>query len=577
VVRVIPDVVGLVKEFDYLVPDGHEVPPVGSMVRIQLGPRRVAAWISAVGVGPPEGLDLRPLSKISGLGPPAPVIDLARWVARCWAGPLPAVLGAASPPRMVRSLPAAGHLTSMSAEMAGDGAEIAEVTVRRLRPDSDTADVVAEAVGRAPAIVIAPSIEAAVRLARRLRAGGLDVALLPDEWAAAAAGGRVVVGTRLAALAPCVDERAIVVVDEHDEAHQETRTPTWHARDIAIERGRRRGVPVVVTSPCPSVATLVQGRLVAPPRNEERRGWAQLEVIDLREEDPTEGLLSSPLVRALRRPGPVACVLNRTGRARLLACPSCRQLACCDRCDGAVAQVRARNAGDGGLFDEGGDILRCRRCGEERPVVCHHCGTTRLAQLRPGVARLRRDLEALLGEPVAEISAQGASPAGTTARVSIGTEAVLHRTAEVSTVAFVDFDQELTAHRHRAAEEALVLLARASRLVGGRRGRVVVQTRRPTDTVLRAALHGDPGLVAAEESVRRRLLGYAPFGAVAVISGAGASTYATRLRRHGASVDGPTGDRWLVRATDRDSLVAGLVAVPRPSGRLRIEVDPLRG
>ena len=72
----------------------------------------------------------------------------------------------------------------------------------------------------------------------------------------------------------------------------------------------------------------------------------------------------------------------------------------------------------------------------------------------------------------------------------VGTEAVLHRVTEADAVAFLDFDQELLAPRYRAVEEALALLARAARLVGGRRpgARVLVQTRVPNHEVLDAAL-----------------------------------------------------------------------------------------
>ena len=50
----------------------------------------------------------------------------------------------------------------------------------------------------------------------------------------------------------------------------------------------------------------------------------------------------------------------------------------------------------------------------------------------------------------------------------VGTEAVLHRVASADAVAFLDFDQELTAPRYRAAEQALALLALAGRVVRGR-------------------------------------------------------------------------------------------------------------
>ena len=97
------------------------------------------------------------------------------------------------------------------------------------------------------------------------------------------------------------------------------------------------------------------------------------------------------------------------------------------------------------------------------------------------------------------------------AGVLVGTDAVLYRQSElrrgggVGVVAFLDFDQELLAPRYRAGEQALTLLARASRLVGGReeRARVIVQTRVPEHPVLEAAVRADPGrLTAVEDPVR---------------------------------------------------------------------------
>ena len=58
-------------------------------------------------------------------------------------------------------------------------------------------------------------------------------------WRRAARGGCVVVGGRSAALAPVPDLAAAIVVDDADEALQEERSPTWHARDVLYERAAR--------------------------------------------------------------------------------------------------------------------------------------------------------------------------------------------------------------------------------------------------------------------------------------------------------------------------------------------------
>jgi primosomal protein N' (replication factor Y) len=437
-------------------------------------------------------------------------------------------------------------------------------TLLRLPPARDPFPVVFEAARRGDALVLAPSVGQATHIGLRLRRAGLPVAQHPRDWAMAAAGGCTVVGARAAAWAP-VHPAAVVVLDEHDEAYLEERAPTWNARDVALERARRAGVPCVLTSPCPSLESLAVAPLLTPSRGDERAGWPVVEVVDRRTEAPGLGLYSERLVRLVREAPRVVCVLNRKGRARLLACASCGEVARCETCQAAVEQ-----AADG--------TLQCQRCGTTRPVVCQSCGGGRLKVLRAGVTRAREELERLAGRPVVESTGEDSAPVPD-APVVVGTEAVLHRVQNADVVAFLDFDQELLAPRYRAAEEALGLLARAARLVGGRAsgGRVLVQTRVPGHEALDAAVHADPGRLALVESARRAALRFPPETALAVISGDAAAPYAGELGDGDVDVLGPSGaGRWLVRAPDHRRLSVRLAAVPRPPGRLRVSVDPLR-
>ena len=332
-------------------------------------------------------------------------------------------------------------------------------------------------------------------------------------------------------------------------------------------------VPCVLVSPCPPLEADGFGALITPSRTEERAGWPALEIVDRTSDDPRTGLFSDRLVQMLRAGGEgrAVCVLNRKGRARLLACVVCGALARCERCQAAVEQD--------------GDGLRCRRCGLHRPMLCAACGAQRMKTLRAGVTRVREELEALAGVAVGEVTGETGDLPDTP--VLVGTEAVLHRVpAPVRAVAFLEFDQELLAPRYRAGEEALALLARAARLVGGRGGggsggggRLLVQTRLPRHEVLQAALHADPERAAAVERPRRAALAFPPAAAIALVSGAAAPEYVAGLTagvRAGIEVLGPDGDRWLVRAPDHASLCDALAATPRPSGRLRIDVDPVR-
>ena len=576
IARVLPDVTGLDKAFDYSVPAalaGRLV--VGCVVRVPLHGRRVGGWVLELDpAGETIGPDrLRPIALFSSLGPDADVIDLAGWASVRWAaGRLRPFLVAASPARNVGGLPRAarsagpttGAVSALAiAALASGGG------VLRLPPNDDVVPTILAACRLGPTLVVVPSAERAATVAARLRRAGLGVAMMPNEWARAAGGVDVVIGARAAAWAPCPGLAAAVVVDEHDDGLQEERAPTWHARDVVLERARRAGAPALLTSPAPTVAGLAAAgqRMSRPHVEDDRASWPIVEVVDRTRDEPWKtSLVTSPLIKYLRDAGrTVVCVHNTPGRARILACRGCRSLARCERCAAAV-----------GLDDDA--RLVCRRCAMVRPVVCAVCGAGAFANLRPGVTRVREELEAAAGRPVVAVTGKDdGAPAA--AGIYVGTEAVLHRIDRAEVVAFLDLDTELLAPRYRAHEQAMALLVRGARLLGPRAagGRLLVQTFLPRHEVVQAALLADPGRLGEPELARRRLLGLPPFAALATVSGAGSEAVAAALRAQpGIEVGGSAND-YVVRAADWEVLGRALNAAPRPKGsRVRVAVDPPR-
>ncbi|MCU1360170.1 MAG: priA, partial [Ilumatobacteraceae bacterium] len=326
---------------------------VGSMVRVVLSGRRVGGWVTRLGPTSDVRIDrLAPLAKWSGHGPDDEILDLATWAAARWgADRIRPFLVVASPPTMVRTLPPRGHAgadtrsavpatpaSSAIDSLVGEGGGVV-----RTSPTDDVLPVLRSVMALGPALVVHPSPHEAGLLAARLRAAGRRVALLPADWAAAAAGScDVAVGSRNAVWATMPDVAGIVVLDEHDDSLQDERTPTWHARDVAIERARRLDIPCVLVSPCPTVTALHWSgrRWLHPTLADERAGWPMIEIVDRSDEAPWQrSLLTSTLIAHLRDPSKrVVCVHNTPGRSRLLACRSCRSLLVCERCDASVEQ-----------------------------------------------------------------------------------------------------------------------------------------------------------------------------------------------------------------------------------------------
>jgi primosomal protein N' (replication factor Y) len=529
-------------------------------VRIRLHHRPVGGWVTAVDPEPPAAVALQPITGFSGSGPPAAVVELAAWAAWRWAMPVSTLLRVASPTRNVWELPVRplfDRRTSGGGRNSGDDRVEPGTELVRLGPATDPLPLVLEMVDAVSVdgsvLVLVPNVGWADRLRARLRHRGIAVAA---DWAEAAAGWPVVVGSRATAWAPVPALAGAVVLDAHDEAYRSR----YDAVEVVAERAARAGVPCRLVSACPTAVQVARYRLVTAP--DERSGWPAVSVVDRRAADPRTGLLSEELVRLAHRTpagaGPLVCVLNRTGRARLLACAACGEIARCAACGRPVEQ------------DDDG--LRCRGCGTTRPVVCAACGGTRLKVLRAGVSRVREELAALLGVDVGEVAGDTGDAVPETP-VLVGTEAVLHRVRRAAAVVFLDFDQHLLAARFTAAEESLALLARAGRLVGGRgapgAGPVLVQTRLPDHPVLAAAVAGDPGKL--DERPLREELDLPPFAALAVVSGDAAAPYCAALGVPAADLgDG----RWLVRAPDHRTLCDALAATPRPPGRLRVTVDP---
>ncbi|MEX2099979.1 MAG: hypothetical protein WEB19_01060, partial [Acidimicrobiia bacterium] len=472
-----PDVSAIHRAFDYSVPDTLAGDArVGAIVRVPLGGRRVRGWVLDDDVADPEadGSRLRDITAIVSAGPPAEVVDLCRWAAWRWAGPTATLLRAASPPNVVH----AGDVPERETAVYPDSLEPThpwhgDALIVWQPADDPNAVIPILLAAEGSTIVLDPDPVRAARLVATLVDEGREVVVIRSDhsaadiseaWDRARAGACVVVGGRTAVWAPVPDLATMIVVDEADEALEEERAPTWNARDVAVERARRAGASIRMITPAPTLDALEhlgRPRVLTPARSP-RMSWPRVQVVDPRDDAPGQGLLTSALADALRHVrdngARSVCVLNRRGRARLLACVNCTELARCERCGATIV--------------ERDDGLMCPRCSLERPKICTHCHGTRFRALRPGVSRVRDDLAALLPR-ASVVAVDAATEVVPDVDVLVGTEAVLHRAPvvpdrPVRLVAFLELDQELLAPRVRAAEQALWLLVRAARLLGPR-------------------------------------------------------------------------------------------------------------
>jgi primosomal protein N' (replication factor Y) len=402
--------------------------------------------------------------------------------------------------------------------------------------------VIGEAIARGgQALVLVPEIALTPQLVERFRSRfSAGIAVLHsnltgterrDAWRAAHGGAaRIVIGTRSALFTSLPNLALIVVDEEHDASYKQHEGFHYSARDLAVWRAQRAGVPIVLGSATPSLETLdnaAQGRyvkLLLPQRPGAAR-QPHLSLVDLRKHASEQGL-SQPALQAiaahLDSGAQVIVFLNRRGYAPTLFCNACGWIAPCEHCDARMTLHRRAAQ------------LRCHHCGAHGPVpvICGRCSQP-LHPVGQGTERVEETLRKLFPEaPLARldrdtVTARGAMEAvlarvhSREAKILVGTQMLGkgHHFPDVSLVVILDADQGLFASDFRATER----LAQSITQVAGRAGRaarageVLIQTAFPEHPLLnRLIAEGYEGF-AASALEERRAARWPPYSRLALL------------------------------------------------------------
>src|SRR5215212_2492206 len=426
---------------------------------------------------------------------------------------------------------------------------------------------------------------------------------------------KVVAGARSALFLPYANLGLIVVDEEHEAAYKQEDGVHYHARDMAVVRGRFEKCPVVLATATPSIETRVNAerRRYAKLSLPERFGGRQLpqiRAVDLKREAMQPGRWLSPTLTfaiedALGRGEQTLLFLNRRGYAPLTLCRACAHRYECRNCSAWLVEHRFRRA------------LVCHHCGhtERRPEACVACGSLdSLVSCGPGVERIaeevaerfpdRRSIVLSSDFPggAERLRQELAAIAAGEFDIVIGTQLVAkgHNFPKMTLVGVLDADIGLTSGDPRASERTFQLLqqvaGRAGRGIG--LGRALVQTYQPEHPVMAALISGDAERFYREETAARQAAGLPPFGRLAalVISAAERDKAEEPARAMARVAEVPAGVmllgpaeaplalirgryrfRLLVK-TERDVnlqeyLRAWIARAPKPRGSVRVEID----
>ncbi len=445
-------------------------------------------------------------------------------------------------------------------------------------------------------LVLVPEIALISQMVQRFRARfGERVAVLHsglsdgerfDQWRRICRkAADVVIGARSAIFAPMAAPGLIVVDEEHDTSYKQENGLRYHARDLALVRGRLDGCPVVLGSATPSIQTLFNAdigklRELTLPCRIFRRPLPEIEIVDLRNFQGRRGdgrFLTDPLAQAMRerlaRGEQTLLFLNRRGFAGNPVCLACGSPIRCPHCDISLTYHRKANA------------LRCHYCGFSSAAAtrCPSCASDRIRFLGLGTEQLeaavtKRFPEARIDRMDRDTIARRGALLKILKRlrrgetdVLIGTQMVAkgHDFPNITLVGIVCADLSLNVPDFRSGEHTFQILAQVAGRAGRGQvpGKVILQTFNPDHFSLTAARAQDVRRFYEVEIGFRRRLHYPPFSRLVMLRIEGAD----RERTAGRAAETAEACR---RAASAEVEVLGPIEAPlaRIAGQYRWQV-----
>ena len=416
----------------------------------------------------------------------------------------------------------------------------------------------------AQALILVPEINLTPQLERRVRAyfpdkkmvvlhSGVSEKVRGIAWFEAMKGkAQIILGTRLAALTPLPNLRAIVVDEEHDPSYKQQDGIRYSARDLAVWRAHDLKIPILLASATPSLETWMAAKAgrYEHIRLDQRAQGASLPHVHLvNTRDPqtqfSPGDLEKPKVKSLITKTLANAVsknlegkqqslilINRRGYAPVLSCGACSWLSKCEQCSSYMVLHKA-----GALSRK--SVLSCHHCGLVKaiPSHCPDCGNADLKTLGQGTQKIEDSIEEMW--PRARVlrvdtdssrKSKGAEELfqeihGGNVDIVVGTQMIAkgHDYQNIGLVAVLDADSRLFSQDFRAAERLFAQLVQ----VAGRAGRsnkngetggaIYIETQFPEAAVFQYLLRHDVDGFLSFTANERKEAGLPPFAYQALI------------------------------------------------------------
>ncbi len=326
---------------------------------------------------------------------------------------------------------------------------------------------------------------------------------------------RIVAGARSALFVPLHDLGLIVVDEEHDDSYKAQTRPRYHARDVAVLMGQKRGAKVVLASATPSTTSYYKYDVVKleKPYVERKKEYHFI----------NGDSINIPILRALQenyvQKNQSLLFLPTRGNFKYLYCERCGKTHLCPYCSVGMALHRKHRH------------LKCHYCNFTEAIVdtCTYCGHTPLKSERMGTQEAIEVIgSAIEGIQIEQFDKDSITTAkklkealkrfeSGESHLLLGTQMLSkgHDYANITLSVIMGLDHILGLADYRARERAVALLFQ----IAGRSGRakqaeVLVQTNDPE--FFKSYLHDYEDFIQ-DELTFLEMAQYPPFASIARI------------------------------------------------------------
>ena len=337
----------------------------------------------------------------------------------------------------------------------------------------------------------------------------------------------IVIGARSAIFAPLKNVGIIIIDEEHSDSYKQTDpSPRYHARDIAIIRGKYHNASVVLGSATPSLESMARAlkgvyKLLELP-NRINGNLPKVNIIDMNKElKKVKGHFSLELINEIKtrlnKSEQIILLLNRRGYSSFVTCKNCGYTFKCPKCDITLTYHKTSNT------------LRCHYCGYGEKVyeICPSCKEKALSNLGIGTEKIEEELKDLFpATKILRMDYDTTSKKGMHEKmiekfknheydILLGTQMVAKGLdfSNVTLVGVINADTSLNIPDFRSSENTFSLLSQ----VAGRSGRseksgsVVIQTYNPDHYAIALTKYHDYLSFYKKEMSIRRQLKYPPY------------------------------------------------------------------